>query len=146
MQLPQPLKGFPEAAKKLKSVSELILVGDRVLIEAEEDEQKTQSGIVLPSSVTDNDKIRRGRIVKVGPGYLMANPEYSNEPWRKPDEAVRFLPLQAQPGDLAYFMRKEAIELRHDNNNYLIVQHSAIVVLMRPESQDVLKRIQGMLE
>ena len=127
-------------------MSELILVGDRVLLEAEEEEETTRSGIVRPPSITDKDQVRRGRVVKVGPGYLMANPEFSNEPWRKPHDAVRYLPLQAQPGDLAYYLRKEAIELRHEGKGYLIVQHSAIVILMRPEPKDVIERIQGMLD
>ena len=90
--------------------------------------------------------MRRGRVVRVGPGYLTANPEYSDQPWRKPNDAVRYLPLQAQPGDLAYFIRKEAIELRHEGKNYLIVQHGAIVILLRPDTQDVIQRIQGMLD
>ena len=127
-------------------MSELILVGDRVLMEAEEEEQTTQSGIVLPPSVSDKDQVRRGRVVKVGPGYLMANPTFSDEPWRKPHDAVRYLPLQAQPGDLAYYLRKEAIELRHEGKSYQIVQHGAIVILMRPEPKDVIQRIQGMLD
>lgn len=124
-------------------MSELILVGDRVLLEAEEEEELTQSGIVLPASVAEKDRVRRGRVVQVGPGYLMANPEFSDEPWRKPHDAVRYLPLQAQPGDLAYFIRKEAIELRHEGKNYLIVQHGAIVILLRPDTKDVIQRIES---
>jgi len=127
-------------------VSELILVGDRVLIEPEDDEQLTESGILLPASVAEKDRIRRGRVVKVGPGYLMANPEYTDEPWRKPHDAVRYLPLQAQPGDIAYFLRKEAIEIKYEARTYQIVQHAAIVILQRPEPKDVIQRIQGLLE
>jgi chaperonin GroES len=127
-------------------VSELILVGDRVLIQPEDDEQVTDSGILLPASVAEKDRIRRGRVKKVGPGYLMANPEYSDEPWRKPHDAVRFLPLQAQVGDVAYFLRKEAIELKYENRLYQIVPHGAIVLLVRPDPNDVLQRIQGLLD
>lgn len=127
-------------------MSELILVGDRVLIEPEDDEQLTESGILLPASVAERDRIRRGRVVKSGPGYLMANPEYTDEPWRKPHDAVRFLPLQAQPGDLAYFLRKEAIELRYEGRTFMIVPHGAILCLVRPEPKDVLQRIQGLLD
>lgn len=127
-------------------MSELILVGDRVLIEPEEDEQLTESGILLPASVAEKDRIRRGRVAKVGPGYLMANPEYTDEPWRKPHDAVRYLPLQAQPGDIAYFLRKEAIEIKYEGKSYQIVQHAAIVILQRPEPKDVIQRIQGLLE
>jgi chaperonin GroES len=127
-------------------MSELILVGDKVLIEPEDDEQKTETGILLPASVGEKEKVRRGRVVKVGPGYLMANPEYTNEPWRKPHEAVRYLPLQAQPGDLAYFSRKEGIEFRYESKTFVVLQHSAILLFLRPGSEDILERIQGLLE
>lgn len=127
-------------------MSELIIVGDRVLLEVEATEELTPSGIVLPASVSDKDRVQRGRVVKVGPGYLMANPEFSDQPWRKPHDAVRYLPLQAQPGDLAYFVRKEAIELRYEGKNYIIVQHGAIIILDRPEPKDVISRIEGMLD
>ena len=43
-------------------------------------------------------------MVRVGPGYLTANPEYSDEPWTTPQQSVRYLPLQAQEGDFAFFL------------------------------------------
>ena len=128
------------------SVSELVLVGDRVLVEPLDGEQQTESGILLPATVTEKDRIRSGRVVNVGPGYLTANPEYSDEPWKKPHEAVRYLPLQAQPGDAAFFLRKEATEFAYKGRNYLIVPHGAIMILIRPKPEDVLKHIQGMLD
>lgn len=127
-------------------MGEILLVGDRVLISAEDEEQLTDSGILLPASIADKDRVRRGRVVRVGPGYLTANPEYSSEPWRKPHDAVRYLPLQAEPGDVAFFLRKEAIEMRLEGKPYLIVQHSAIVALVRPGPGDLLKSIQGLLD
>ena len=127
-------------------MGELIVVGDRVLVQPLDGEQHTESGIVLPASVSDKDRIRQGRVVKVGPGYLTANPEYSDEPWRKPHDAVRYLPLQAQPGDLAYFLRKEATEMTYLNKPYLIVPHGAVLVLVRPGAKDVLERIQDLLD
>lgn len=127
-------------------MSEIFIVGDRVLVEPIDGEQQTESGILLPATVADKDRVRSGRVVKVGPGYLTANPEYSDEPWKKPHEAVRYLPLQAQVGDIAHFLRKEATEFQYKSKTYLVVQHGAILVLIRPDPSDVLKHIEGILE
>jgi len=125
---------------------ELILVGDRVLIEPQDGEQQTESGLVLPATVTERDKVHSGRVIRVGPGYLMPNPEYSEgEPWTEPKEVVRYLPLQAQPGDYAFYVRKEAIEITYQNRSYLIVHHGAILALVRPDAEDILDEIEGLL-
>lgn len=118
-------------------MSELIVVGNRVLIEPQSGEQKTDSGLVLPASVAEQENVRAGRVVKTGPGYLTPNPEYSeNEAWKQTDDPVRYLPLQAQPGDVAFFMRKEAIEIRYEDARYLIVPHSAILALVRGHPEE----------
>jgi len=128
-------------------MANLILVGDRVLIDPNfEGEQLTDSGIVLPASVADRDRVRQGRVISVGPGYLMANPEYSDQPWRRPDEAVRYLPLQAMAGDMAFFLRKEAIDFNYQGRAHVIVPHAAILVLVRPGAEDVLQSLDNLLE
>jgi len=112
-------------------MAELIVVGDRVLIEPQTEEERTDSGLVLPASVSDQEGVESGRVVKTGPGYLTQNPEYSeNEAWKE-STPVRYLPLQAEPGDHAYFVGEEAIDLRYDETNYLIVPHNAILALVR---------------
>lgn len=113
-------------------MSELIVVGDRVLIQPQTGEQETSSGLLLPASVAEQENVRGGRVVKTGPGYLMPNPEYSeSETWKQSEAPVRYLPLQAEPGDYAFFMRDEAIHLKYDDTRYLIVQHAAILALIR---------------
>lgn len=114
-------------------MSELIMVGDRVLIAPDDDEKQTKAGLYLPASVAEKERIGSGRVIKVGPGHLIPNPEYSEgEPWARDREAVRYLPLQAQPNDFAFFLRKESIELTFEEKEYLIVPHGAIVALVRP--------------
>jgi co-chaperonin GroES (HSP10) len=127
-------------------MNELILVGDRVLIEPEEGEQRTEAGLFLPATVMEKEKVGMGRVIQVGPGYLMPNPEYSEgEPWTQPREVVRYLPLQAQPGDLAFFLRKEAIEITYEKKTYVIVHHGVILALVRPKPEDILENIEGLL-
>lgn len=109
----------------------LIIVGDRVLIRAEDPAEKTSSGLYLPASVAAKDRVRGGRVVETGPGHFIPNPDYTEgEPWAQ-EEPVRYLPLQARPGDYALFLQKEAIELEWDGEAYLIVPHTAILALSR---------------
>ncbi len=119
-------------------MNELILIGDRVLIRAEEGEQQTKTGLILPASVAEKERVHSGRVQQVGPGYLMANPEYSEgEPWAPERPAVRYLPLQARPGDFAFFLRDEAIEITFEGEAYLIVPHRALLALVRTHDEDL---------
>ncbi|HET6568051.1 MAG TPA: co-chaperone GroES family protein [Rhodothermales bacterium] len=123
-------------------MDELIIIGDRVLIEPDEDEKQTKAGLYLPASVAESDRVGSGLVVKIGPGYVLPNPEYSEgEPWAADRSAVRYLPLQAQPGDHAFYLRKESIELSFRDKKYLIVQHGAILALVRShtDADDILK-------
>ena len=125
---------------------ELIIVGDRVLVDPNEGEQKTEAGLILPASVAEREKVGSGRVVRVGPGYVMPNPEYSEgEPWTEPKEVVRYLPLQARPGDFAFFLRKESIEITYQNRKFLILHHAAILALVRPDSDDLIQHIEDFL-
>ena len=127
-------------------MSDLMVVGDRVLIEPLAGEQMTESGLVLPATVTEKDKVQGGRIIRVGPGYLTANPEYSeSEPWKKPHESVRYLPLQAEVGDFAYFLKRDAVEMQYKGHEFLVVRHNSILALVRPNSSDILDKIEEML-
>lgn len=118
-------------------MADLIVVGDRVLIQPETGEEKTDTGLVVPASVSDQENVQNGRVVKTGPGYLTQNPEYTEtESWKESTTPVRYLPLQANPGDHAFFLRNEAIDLRYDETHYLIVPHKAILALVRDDGPD----------
>ena len=105
-------------------MGDLIMVGDRVLIAPDEGERKTDSGLVLPASVAEKERVRGGRVVSIGPGYVTPNPEFSEgEPWSQNREAVRYLPLQARPGA------------------FLIVPHSAILALHRHDADHILDNL-----
>lgn len=116
-------------------MAELIVVGDRVLIKPQIGEETTEAGLVLPASVSQQEDVQGGRVVKTGPGYLTQNPEYSeSETWKESKTPVRYLPLQAETGDYAFFLRSEAIDLRYDETDYLILPHSAILALIRGDT------------
>lgn len=113
-------------------MSEFLVVGDRVLIQPRQGEQKTDSGLLLPATVSAQEDVKSGRIIKTGPGYLTPNPEYSeSETWKQSERPVRYLPLQAEVGDYAFFLREKATEIRFEGTDYLIVPHRAILALVR---------------
>jgi chaperonin GroES len=111
----------------------IIVVGDRVLIIPDSDKEQTEHGLYLPPSVREKEKIQGGHILKVGPGYPVPNPQFiDQEPWSTtPKEPVKYIPLQAEEGDYALFLRDSGIEIEYDEQKYLIVSHSAILMLIR---------------
>jgi chaperonin GroES len=115
---------------KLKNIQRFVVVGDRVLVRPEEEANKTSSGLYLPPGVSEKEKIQSGYVIKVGPGYPLANPD-EDEPWKESKEPVKYIPLQAKEGDLAIFLRKEAFEIEFEKEKFLIVSQSAILLLIR---------------
>jgi len=116
---------------------EMIVIGDRILLQLDEAEDKTKSGLYLPPSVREKEKVAMGKIVKVGPGYPIPNPNYSeDEPWSTPKDPMRYIPLQAKEGDYAIFLREQAIEIEFESRKYLIVPQSAVLVIVRDELRE----------
>lgn len=117
----------------MRTKRELIIVGDRVLIELDEKMDKTTSGLFLPPTVKEKDKIMSGRIIKVGPGYPVNDPSLTlEEPWKQKNiEPIRYIPLQAQEGDYAFFLKDAALEIEFEDKKYLILPHSALIALIR---------------
>ena len=112
----------------------IIVVGDRVLIKPDESRAKTSHGLYLPQGVQEKEKVQAGFVIKVGPGYPLADPSnLSDEPWEERHNETRYIPLQAEEGDYAIFMRKAAIEVEIDDQKYVIVPQSAILLLIREE-------------
>lgn len=112
----------------------LIVVGDRVLVRPKTGEDRTKNGLYLPPGVQEKEEIRSGYIMKVGPGYPIPIPtDESLEPWKEADERVKYVPLQAKPGDLAIFLQKAAFEVEFQGEKYIIVPQSSILLLERAE-------------
>lgn len=119
------------ADNKLKN---LIVVGDRVLIRPTRQSDRTESGLYLPPGVQEKEKIQTGYIIKVGPGYPLPIPADEADVWKGQEEAVKYLPLQAQEGDLAIFLQKGAIEVIYEKEKYFIVPQASILMLEREEA------------
>lgn len=117
----------------MKAKKNLIIVGDRVLIEPDERSDKTGSGLYLPATVKEKEKVVGGYVVKTGPGYVIHDPT-SEEPFAAgKKKELKFIPLQAVEGDYAIFLKEAATEIEFEGKKYLIVPHSGILALVRTE-------------
>ena len=116
----------------------IIIVGDRILLEVDDGQEKTKSGLYLPPSVREKEKVATGRVVKIGPGYPIPNPNYTDdEPWSSPKDPMRYIPLQVKEGDYAIFLREQGIEVEFDEKKYIIVPQSGVLALVRDELNEV---------
>ena len=116
-----------------KDMNKFLMIGDKVLIKPKNPESQTKTGLYLPPSVQEKEKIQAGYILKVGPGYPLPAQNEERDVWEKKEEEVRYLPLQAQEGDLAIYLQNAAYEISFNDEKYLIVPHSAILMLVRDE-------------
>lgn len=119
------------------SKKRLIVVGDRVLVQPEEGEDRTKVGLYLPATAVDNRAVQGGTVVATGPGNAVSAPtELDDEPWKIGAPEPRYVPLQARLGDYAIFFRRAAVEITFEGTRYLVVPQAAILTLVREENAD----------
>ena len=110
----------------------LVVVGDRVLIQPEDGEERTNVGLYLPPTAVDKQAVQGGRILATGPGTPISEPaSLDDEPWKLSTDETRYVPMQARVGDFALFFRKAAVEITFEGTRYLVVPQAAILVLVR---------------
>ncbi len=114
---------------KLKKI---IILGDKVLIKPTKPEERTKSGLYLPPGVADQEKVLKGYVMKTGPGYILPVP-IEEESWKPQEEQIKYIPLQAQEGDLALFLVNSATEIKYEGEKYFIIAHNSILMLEREE-------------
>jgi len=113
---------------------QLLVVGDRVLITAEDGDERTRVGLYLPATAIDAQQVQTGLIVATGPGTPVADlSTLDDEPWRIDARESRSRGMQARVGDHAIFFRKAAVEITFEERKYLVVPQAAILVLVRDD-------------
>ena len=89
-------------------------LGDRVVIELVESEEKTASGIVLPDSA--KEKPQEGRVMAVGTGRILDNGER--------------VALEVAVGDRIIFSKYAGTEVKYQGTEYLILRDSDILAVV----------------
>jgi len=117
-----------------KDIDKFYMVGDKVLIKPKNPQNQTSTGLYLPPTVQQSEKIQSGYIIKAGPGYPLPALVDEAEVWKKKkDENVQYMPLQAHEGDLVVYLQNASFEIKFNNEVYMIVPHSAILMFIRDE-------------
>ena len=118
---------------KEKDLEGIVVIGDKLLIKPKYPQEKTESGLYLPPSVLNNEKICLGYVIKTGPGYPIPAVNDYDEPWKDKSDSVKYIPLQPKPGDLAVYLQQNAVEIKFNNQTYFIVSASAVLMCVRDE-------------
>ena len=119
----------------MKSKSKQVLVvGDRLLIQPDKGDKTSPAGLYLPPSVIEKQEVKGGIVVEVGPGIPLGSPnETIDEPWKDSKSDIKYIPTQAEIGDYALYLGKASIEIEIEKKEYLIVPQSAILILIRDD-------------
>ena len=99
---------------KSKSAIKLQPLGDRVVVEREEVEERTSGGIVLPD--TAREKPARGKVVAVGDGRLLDDGSRSQ--------------LQVKVGDRVLFTSYAGENIKVGEDEYLLMREDDILAVI----------------
>jgi chaperonin GroES len=117
----------------VQDLKKIIVVGDRVLIKPKSPMERTKGGLLLPPGVQEKEKIQTGYVMKVGPGYPIPAIAEENESWKNQNDQVKYVPLQPKEGDLAVYLQNSGWEIEFNNERYVIIPNSAILLLYRDD-------------
>jgi len=92
-------------------------LGDRLVVEPLEQEERTASGIVLPE--TAKEKPQKGTVLAVGPGA-------------RDDNGQRIV-LDPQVGDTVLFAKYAGTEIKVDGKKLLILKEGDILAIVEEE-------------
>lgn len=90
-------------------------LGDRVIIEPVEQDEKTASGIILPE--TAKEKPQQGKVLAVGPGRL--------------DEEGKRVPMDVKAGDMVLFPKYSGTEVKlSSDRKVMVMKESEILAII----------------
>lgn len=101
-------------ATKTKSKVNLRPLGDRVLVQRIEAEDKTAGGILLPDSA--KEKPKEGKVISVGEGKLLENGERST--------------FSVKAGDRVLFSSYAGTDVKIEGTEYLIMREDDILGIL----------------
>jgi len=89
-------------------------LGDRIVIELVEAEEKTASGIIVPDSA--KEKPQEGKVIAAGTGRVLENGQRVD--------------LEVKEGDKIIFSKYSGTEVKHEGNEYLILRESDVLAII----------------
>ena len=99
----------------MEKSSKIQPLGDRVLVEPLEAEDKTTGGIIIPD--TAKEKQQRGKVIAIGKGRV--------------SEEGKLTPLEVKVNDEVLFGRYSGTEIKIGAGEYLIIKEDDILGIIR---------------
>ena len=94
--------------------TKLIPLGERLLVERLEAEEKTAGGILLPDAA--KEKPIQGKVIAVGEG--------------RRDDDGELVPMQVKKGDKILFGKYAGTEVKLDGDEYLIMKEDDVLAIV----------------
>ena len=88
-------------------------LGDRIIVERLEAENKTKGGIIIPD--TAKEKPSKGKVIAVGAGAV------SNE--------GKVIPMNLKAGDTVLFAKWGGTEIKIEGKEYIIMKESDVLAI-----------------
>ncbi len=111
----------------------LIVVGDRVLLEPDPAQNRTETGLYLPPTVREKEAVRTAKVIKVGPGYPLPAQYEFDEFLKEQREPIQYIPLQIKEGDQVLYLHKQSYEIEYDGKKYVITNQASVLMIVRDE-------------
>ncbi len=89
-------------------------LGDKIVVERLEAEDKTKGGIYLPESA--KEKPKQGKVISVGPGKVLDSGEKS--------------PMNLKKGDMVLFTSYAGTEVKVDGKEFLIMSEDDVMATL----------------
>ncbi len=89
-------------------------LGDRLIVRAIDEEEKTASGLVLPD--TAKEKPQKGKVLAVGAGKL--------------DDDGKRIPLEVSVGDAVLYSKYGGTEIKVEGEELLVLRESDVLALV----------------
>ena len=90
-------------------------LGERLIVEPTEKDQKTASGIILPE--TAKEKPQEGTVLAAGPGRL--------------DDEGKRIKMDVKTGDVVLYAKYAGAEIKIDDQKLLILKESDILAIVQ---------------
>ena len=91
-------------------------LGDRLIVQAIEEDETTASGIVLPD--TAKEKPQRGKVLAVGEGKVS-------------EESGNRIPLDVSEGDEVLYSKYGGTEVKVEGDDLLVLRESDVLALVK---------------
>ncbi len=90
-------------------------LSNNIVIEAIEEEEKTESGIFLPETA-EKERPQKGKVIAIGSGKL--------------NEKGERIPLEVKVGDIVFFQEYGPNKFKIDDKEYLVAKEDDIIAVI----------------